>query len=182
MIRWSTDMCIYMKYVYMIHISVWQVTFFKGYVYIWHIYICIYIYGHHTKKLYVYVYVRHKTHQVRIVRIEDTATHCNTLQHTEMGGIRQHIICSSRNQTLHHTASHCNALQHTVTHYNKLQHTAANCNALQQNTIAHCNTDWKGGEKNDQVRIVSSWGNYAKTHAKKRLHWKQKEECRNRNM
>jgi len=82
---------------------------------------------------------------------EDTATHCNTLQHTEMGGIRQHIVCSSRNQTLHHTASHCNALQHTATHCNKLQRTTAeHCSTLQHTpTLTE-----KGGKKT--IRFVLS--------------------------
>jgi len=41
-----------------------------------------------------------------------TATHCNTLQHTQ------------------HTATHCNTLQHTTTHCNTLQHTATHCNTF----------------------------------------------------
>ena len=43
-----------------------------------------------------------------------TATHCNTLQHT-----------ATRMQ---HTATHCNTLQRTATHCNTLQHTVTHCN------------------------------------------------------
>ena len=73
----------------------------------------------------------------------DSATHCNTLQHTA-------AHCS----TLQHTTTHCNTLQHTATHCNTLQHTqmiifiAATyvwndssrfCNTL-QHTPTHSNT------------------------------------------
>jgi len=51
---------------------------------------------------------------------DQTATHCNALQHTA-------THCS----TLQHTAAHCITLQHTATHCNTLLHTATNCNTLQ---------------------------------------------------
>jgi len=68
----------------------------------------------------------------------NTATHCNTLQHTAT-----------------HCKTRCNALQHTATHLTRtphvsscatllvcfitLQHTAIHCNTL-QHTATHCNT------------------------------------------
>jgi len=56
-------------------------------------------------------------------RLNDTATHCNTLQHT---------------------ATHCNTLQHTATHCNTLQHIAAHCNRLEIQIEWHskCNMGW----------------------------------------
>ena len=68
----------------------------------------------------------------------DTATHCNTLQHTA-------THCNTPQRTAphcnapHHTATHCNTLQHTATHRNAPQRTAARGNTLQL-TLAHCNT------------------------------------------
>jgi len=46
-----------------------------------------------------------------VYTLQHTATHCNTLQHTDV-----HDVC-----TLQRTATHCNALQHTAMHYNALQ-------------------------------------------------------------
>jgi len=43
--------------------------------------------------------------------VQNTATHCNTLQHTTI-----------YYKTLQHTAKYCNTLQHTATHYITLQH------------------------------------------------------------
>ena len=43
----------------------------------------------------------------------NSATHCNTLQHT-----------ATHCHTLPHTATHCNTLQHTATPCNTLEHTA----------------------------------------------------------
>ena len=47
----------------------------------------------------------------KVLAIQHTATHCNTLQHT---------------------ATHCNTLQHTATHCNILQHTATQRRASTQ--------------------------------------------------
>jgi len=55
----------------------------------------------------------------------DTATHCNTLQHTA--------------NTLQHTATHCNTLQHAATHCNTLQRTTTHCTLTRQHTATHCN-------------------------------------------
>ena len=57
-----------------------------------------------------------------------SATHCNTLQHT---GTHHH--------TLQHNATHCNTLQYFATHGSTLRHTAAHCGTL-QHTAAHCST------------------------------------------
>jgi len=81
------------------------------------------------------------THRNTCNTLQQTASHCNTLQHTA-------THCNTRN-TLQRTTTHCNALQHTSTHYNTLQHTATHCNALQhtathydtlQHNATHCNT------------------------------------------
>jgi len=70
-----------------------------------------------------------------------TATHCNTLQHTEthmphwyMCDMIDTLNCS----TLQYTATHCNTLQHIATliymwydRHSNLQHTATHCNTLQ---------------------------------------------------
>ena len=45
------------------------------------------------------------------LRLQHTATHCNTLQRT-----------ATHCTTLQHTATHCNTLQHTATHCNTLRH------------------------------------------------------------
>ena len=72
------------------------------------------------------------------LRIQRTATHCNTLQHTATHcNSLQHT--ATHCNTLRYTATHCNTLQHTATHYNSLRHTAAHCNTL-QHTATHCST------------------------------------------
>ena len=53
-------------------------------------------------------YRNRKEREERQVRLQHTATGCNTLQHA---------------------ATQCNTLQHTVIHCNTLQHTAAHCSA-----------------------------------------------------
>jgi len=80
--------------------------------------------------------------------MQDTATHCNTLQHTAPHCTTlQHT--ATHCATLQHTAPHCNTLQHTAIHVNTLQHTATYCYTLQhfaahcsalQNTTTRCNT------------------------------------------
>jgi len=59
-------------------------------------------------KLQILIFSCPWTNNARNVMHVDTATHCNTLQHT---------------------ATHCNTLQHTATHCNTLQHTMS-CIAL----------------------------------------------------
>ena len=51
--------------------------------------------------------------------LQHTATHCNTLQHTEVdtSGCRTHC------NTLQHTATHCNTLQHTEADTSGCRHT-----------------------------------------------------------
>ena len=85
-------------------------------------------------------------YEKRPIRLRNTATHCNTLQHT---ATRQEP--SRRHDPMHlqDTATHCNALHHPATHRITLQHAASMqepitasksmCNRLQHTTI-HCNT------------------------------------------
>jgi len=73
---------------------------------------------------------------------EDTATHCNMLQHA-----------ATRCYTLQHTATYCNTLQHTATHCTTLHQTATHCSTLhhiakyckiQEHAATqkvHCNTE-----------------------------------------
>jgi len=67
------------------------------------------------------------------MKLQYTAPHCNTLQHTQP--LQDSFIGIEHIQviTLQHTATHCNTLQHTATHYNTLQHTVTV-------TVTHCNT------------------------------------------
>ena len=58
--------------------------------------------------------------------MQQTAAHCNALQHTA-------THCNTQ-----HAATHCNTLQHTATHCNTLQRTATR-NTL-QHTATHCST------------------------------------------
>jgi len=46
-----------------------------------------------------------------MLKLQDTAKHCNSLQHT-----------ATHCNTLHRTATHCTALQHTAPHSTTLQH------------------------------------------------------------
>ena len=71
--------------------------------------------------------------------MENTATHCNTLQDTA-------IFCN----TLQHAATHCN------THCNKLQHTATLYTTL-QHTLQHTATHRSAGQKSldiDTVKVL----------------------------
>jgi len=73
-------------------------------------------------------------------KVEDTATHCHTLQNT-----------ATHCHTLQNTATHCHTLQNTATHCNTLHHTrqgrnsqksartARHCKTM-QHTATHCNT------------------------------------------
>jgi len=91
---------------------------------------------------------------------KDTATNCNTLQHTatHCNTHQSHIHrCSwlwadtaTRCTTLQRTATHCDTLQRTPKpylqmslavgwHCNALHHTATHCNTL-QHTATHCST------------------------------------------
>ena len=76
-------------------------------------------------------------------KLQRTASHCNTLQHTATANEHKttpFVLGAS------HSATHCNTLQHTATHYNTLQqrkkhkttpfvleasHSATHCNTLQ---------------------------------------------------
>ena len=81
-----------------------------------------------------------------VMRSQHTATHCSTLQHSDVlcntlqCTATQYntpctVICAccgnAHLTTLQLTASHCNSLQHTATHCNTLQLTASHCNILQ---------------------------------------------------
>ena len=105
------------------------------YIYIYK-YTCVLIYvGRQWADIYIYIctYIQ-----------GDTATHCNTLQHTRADmcplSDRQHT--ATHYNTLQHNATHCNTLQHLATHSN----TATHCNTLQHtaihgwDTATHCNT------------------------------------------
>jgi len=80
------------------------------------------------------------------IRLQHTATHCNTLQHTATH-CNTHTS-QRRNYTathirLQHTATHCNTLQHTARYCNTLQHTYVTAQQLHCNThktATHCNT------------------------------------------
>ena len=61
-----------------------------------------------------------------------TATHCNTLQHTATHCNNKIATCC---QTLQHAATFYNALQNTSTHRNTPQHTATNFQTLPQYQI-----------------------------------------------
>jgi len=66
-------------------------------------------------------------------KTQTIATHCNTLQHTQLEQTATHTIGTHCN-TLQHTQ-----LEHTATHCKQLEHTATNCNT--PHTIGtHCNT------------------------------------------
>jgi len=68
----------------------------------------------------------------------DTASHCNTLQHTASHcNTLQHT--ATHCNTVHHTATQCITLQHTASHCITLHHAASRCNTL-QHTASHCNT------------------------------------------
>ena len=60
--------------------------------------------------------------------MENTALHCNTLQHT-----------AKHRTTLHHTAPLCNTLQHTATHCTTLHHATPHCPTLHY-IDTHCTT------------------------------------------
>jgi len=62
--------------------------------------------------------------------VQQTATHCYTLQHTA-------THCSTLRHIAQHAAAHCDTQQHTATHCNALQRTATRCNALQR-AATHC--------------------------------------------
>ena len=66
----------------------------------------------HCYKLQLHSRIESMSCGVLQIRLQRTATHCNTLQHTA-------THCS----TLQCTATNCNALQHTASRGNTLQHT-----------------------------------------------------------
>ena len=79
--------------------------------------------------------------QYNTPRLQDTAIHCNTLQHTATHyntqchiylGVSDHTLLSALQWKI--PMHHCNALQHTAmtaTYCNKHEHTATHCNTLQ---------------------------------------------------
>jgi len=77
-------------------------------------------------------------------KLQHTATHCNTLQHTA-GAHLWHKDCACNTlphivihcSMLHHTASHCITLHFTASHCIALHHTATHCNTLQHTAGAH---------------------------------------------
>jgi len=86
--------------------------------------------------LHIHICMCHHDHDP----LSNTATHCNTLQHTVTHLCICHhdtLSCTAGKYThvismFHvYTATHCNTLQHTATHCNTLQHTAAHCNTPQ---------------------------------------------------
>ena len=69
-----------------------------------------------------------------------TATHCNTLQHTQQ----------------QHTATHCNAHQCTATHCSALQRTITPCNTTQRNTTQRNATQSTATQSNTMQRYTPS--------------------------
>jgi len=94
--------------------------------------------------------------------VSRTATHGNTLQHTQHTAIQcsilqhiastlQRIVSLSKgfvlpSCALQHNTTHCsNTVQHIASHCNTLQHTAAHCNAVQRNAThgtLQCGVFW----------------------------------------
>jgi len=79
---------------------------------------------------------------------QNTATHCNILQHTATRkGMQLNAQCTTLLSTLQHTAIHCNTQQYTATHSNTLQNTAiprvvqssAQCTTVLSHAATHCN-------------------------------------------
>ena len=71
------------------------------------------------------------------IKLQRTATRCNTLQSlTSCGSTHSshRLRCYCCN-TLQHAVTHCNTLHHTATHCNTLQHTATHCNTLPKVTL-----------------------------------------------
>ena len=75
----------------------------------------------------------------KVITLQHTATHRNTLQHTDS---LQHTTLE-KVITLQHTATHRNTKHQTATHCNTLQHTTTHCNTL-QHTATHCNSQESG--------------------------------------
>ena len=83
-------------------------------------------------------------------QVQDTATHCNTLQHS---GSRR------RCKALQHIAVHCSTLQRTAAHCISLQHTAAHCSTL-QHTATHTATPliYVGSRRRCTKILCLRWG------------------------
>ena len=64
---------------------------------------------------------------------QNTATHCNTLSIIPVMMLSRFIA-----HKIEHTATHGNTLQHTATHCNTLQHTATHCSTLQHTVHYTC--------------------------------------------
>ena len=64
--------------------------------------------------------------------LQHTVTHCNSEFSSFAAGSKPHDVCDSATHcnTLQHTATHCNTLQHTAPQHNTLQH--MHCNTLQR--------------------------------------------------
>ena len=78
--------------------------------------------------------------RLRGVRLQHTATHCNTLHYSAT--LCKTCLCpppAPQNPLVYDgSATHCNTLQHTATHCNTLEHTTIHCDTL-QHTATHCN-------------------------------------------
>ena len=63
--------------------------------------------------------------------------HCHQLrrlmQRVQDGRVL-YAVCTTRHNTLQHTATHCNTLHNAAQYCNTLQHTATHCNAPQHTT------------------------------------------------
>ena len=127
-------------------------------------YIYIYIYTYISIHTYIYIYIyiyafmyifilwigrwRHERPALFLLQLsgwrqmaaltwwaKDTATYCNTLQHTATHGKENTVsLCVTRQHTATHCITHqrweatqCNTLQHTARHCNTLQHVARHC-------------------------------------------------------
>jgi len=84
--------------------------------------------------------------------MQNTATHCNTLQHIASHcNTRQHtanravsyLLQHNATETLQHTATRCNTMQHTATHCNILHHTATHHNLSSELPFWRIFTDFK---------------------------------------
>jgi len=76
------------------------------------------------------LYMCEKRRISKETNMQQTATNCNTLQHT----------ATHPRIEVQHTATHCNTLQHTATHCNTLPHTRRlQCSTL-PHPASHCNT------------------------------------------
>jgi len=92
-----------------------------------------------------------KTKILRLLALQRTATHCNTLQHT-----------ATRCNTLRHTAAHCDILQRTATRCDTPQHTAT-----RRNTLHHTAT---GKPKTKTFRLLATFDGHGDTVTNVKFH------------